>query len=147
LPQEVKLNVIIMKKLLLIGVISAFCGSAVAQTKSATATATTPETIVSVVESVTGKQFKPDTTYATLSKEDESLLAKEPTANWGFPQNSGQMTYYNLIVGTRSYQLIVLPTSKTGAPLATLLRFTNPKAKPEPIARGTLSAKAAKQQE
>jgi len=118
--------------------------SAAAQTKPTSvdkSPASTPPAVVSVVESVTGKRFQPDTTYAALSAEDEAFLAKEPTANWGLPQESGKMMYYNLVIGTRSYQLIVLPTSKTGAPSATLLRFTDPKAKPEPIARGTLSPK------
>lgn len=118
--------------------------SAVAQTKptsEAKLPASTPPSVVSVVESVTGKRFQPDTTYAALSADDTKTLMEQPTANWSLPQDSGKMTYYNLVVGTRSYQLIVLPASKSGGPSATLLRFKDPKAKPEPIARGTLSPK------
>lgn len=116
--------------------------SVAAQTKPA---ATTPPSVVSAIEGITGKRFQPDTTFATLSKEDVALLAKEPVANWGLAQESGaNMTYYNLIVGTRSYQLVVLKSPKTTLPTATLLRFSDPKSKPEPIARGTLSAEEEK---
>ncbi|GAB3943364.1 hypothetical protein GCM10028805_09500 [Spirosoma harenae] len=121
--------------LLLVGV------SATAQTKPAS---TTPPDIVSVVEGVTGKSFQPDTTYAGLSEEDASLLAKEPIANWSLAQESGQMVYYNLVVGTRSYQLIVIKPPKESFPKATLLRFATPKSKPEPIARGALKPKEEK---
>ena len=117
-------------------------GAAVAQTKPA---ATTPPAIVSLVEGVTGKDFQPDTTYTALSEEDKTLLANEPVANWGLPQESGNnMMYYNLIIGTRSYQLIVVKSPKASLPTATLLRFTDPKSKPEPIARGTLKPKEEK---
>lgn len=111
--------------------------SAIAQTKP------TPPTIVSLVSDVTGKQFLPDTAFAALSEEDETLLVKEPVANWGLAQESGQyMTYYNLIIGTRSYQLLITKAPKAEFPTATLLRFITPKSKPEPIARGTLKPKA-----
>ncbi len=110
--------------------------SAVAQTKPATAT---PPSVVSVIQGVTDKRFLPDTAFAALSDEDVTLLAKEPVANWGLAQESGPgMTYYNLIIGTRSYQLVIIKSPKVEFPTATLLRFTTPKSKPEPIARGTL---------
>ena len=113
--------------------------SATAQTKPALAT---PPSIVSVVEGITARQFLPDTAYAALSEEDETLLVKEPIANWGLAQESGNsMTYYNLIIGTRSYQLVIVKLPKDALPTATLLRFTTPKSKPEPIARGTLKPK------
>lgn len=104
----------------------------------------TPPAVVSVISSVTGKQFMPDTVYAALSKEDETLLRTQPTANWGLPQESGEMVYYNLIVGTRSYQLLVARPPKSDYPSAMLLRFTTPKSKPEPIAKGTLRPEADK---
>ncbi|WP_460975187.1 hypothetical protein [Spirosoma knui] len=117
-------------------------GATLAQTKPAAAT---PPAIVSIVESVTGKDFEPDTAYAALSDEDKTLLAKEPVANWGLPQESGNnMMYYNLIIGTRSYQLVIVKSPKVSLPTATLLRFTDPKSKPEPIARGTLKSKEEK---
>ncbi|WP_338872161.1 hypothetical protein WBJ53_27255 [Spirosoma sp. SC4-14] len=100
--------------------------------------ATTPPAVVSVIESVTGKQFQPDTAYAALTKEDASLLAEAPVANWGLAQESGNMVYYNLIIGTRSYQLLVMRPPRSSYPTATLLRFTTPKSKPEAIARGLL---------
>ena len=122
-----------MLSLLLMGV------SATAQTKPAI---TTPPSVVSVIEGITGKNFLPDTAYAALSDEDETLLAKEPMANWSLLQESGQtMAYSNLVVGTRSYQLIITRLPKSSFPTATLLRFTNPQAKPEPIARGSLKPK------
>lgn len=115
---------------------------AFAQNKPASST---PPVVVSVVEGVTGKRFEPDTTYATLSEEDQDLLAKTPVANWGLPQESGNnMMYYNLIIGSRSYQLVVFKSPKVSLPTATLLRFTDPKSKPEPIARGTLKPKEEK---
>jgi hypothetical protein len=111
-----------------------------AQTKPAT---TTPPAIVSVVEGVTGKHFVPDTTYAALTDEDAALLAKEPRANWDLPREANKyMTYSNLIVGTRSYQLVVAHPPKDEFPTATLIRYTTPQSKPEPIARGTLKPKA-----
>jgi hypothetical protein len=114
--------------------------SAVAQTKPAPPT---PATVVTLIDDVTGKRFQPDTAFATLTKEDETLLTKEPVANWGLAQESGQyMTYYNLIIGTRSYQLLITQSPKAEFPTATLLRFVTPKSKPEPIARGTLKPKA-----
>lgn len=121
-------------------VLSLLMGASVsAQTKPASSTSTP---VVSVIEDVTGKHFQPDTAYATLSNEDNDVLAKAPVANWGLPQESGKyITYYNLIVGTRSYQLLVAKSPKDGQSTATLLRFTNPKSKPEPIARGLLTPK------
>lgn len=119
--------------LLLIG------ASAQAQTKS------TPPAVVKAIEGVTGKQFQPDTVFAALSEDDEKLLAKEPVANWGLPQAAdNNMSYYNLVIGTRSYQLVILKAPKAVFPTATLLRFTDPKSKPEPIARGSLKPKEEK---
>lgn len=119
--------------LLLMGV------SVAAQTKPATLT---PPSIVSAVEGITGKRFLPDTTFAALSEEDETLLGKEPIANWGLAQESGkEMIYYNLVIGTRSYQLVVTKGAKDVFPTALLLRFPTPKSKPEPIARGSLQPK------
>ncbi len=110
-----------------------------AQTKPA---ATTPPAIVSVVEGVTGKHFVPDTTYAALSEEDAAVLAKAPRANWDLPREANKyVTYSNLIVGTRSYQLVVAHDPKDEFPTATLIRYTTPQSKPEPIARGTLKPK------
>ncbi|GAB3331007.1 hypothetical protein GCM10027299_36440 [Larkinella ripae] len=114
--------------------------SASAQTK----TTPTAPAVVAAIEGVTNKHFQPDTTYATLSAEDEKLLAKEPVANWGLPQESDGMTYYNLVIGTRSYQLLITKAPKAEFSTATLLRFQDPKAKPEPIARGQLKPKEAK---
>jgi len=129
-------NLLTLLTLLLMGV------SAPAQTKPAT---TTPPAVVSLVEGITDKRFLPDTAFAALSEEDQTLLAKEPIANWGLPQESGQyMTYYNLVIGTRSYQLVVTRAPRSSYPTATLLRFTTPKSKPEPIARGTLRPKEEK---
>lgn len=125
-------NLLIFLPLLLVG---AF---ATAQTKPLT----TPPAVVSAIEGITDKQFLPDTAYAALSEEDQTVLAKEPIANWGLAQVSGDnMTYYNLVVGTRSYQLLVTKSPKESLPTATLLRFATPKSKPEPIARGTLKPK------
>lgn len=113
--------------------------SATAQTKPASAT---PPSVVSVVEGITGKRFLPDTAYAALSPEDETFLVKEPIANWGLAQESGKgMTYYNLVIGTRSYQLVIIQLPRAEFPSATLLRFITPKSKPEPIARGKLKPK------
>ena len=109
-----------------------------------TPTKVTPPAVVSVISSITGKQFMPDTAYAALSTEDETLLRTQPTANWGLPQESGEMVYYNLVVGTRSYQLVVVRPPKSDYPAATLLRFATPKSKPEPIAKGTLRPEAEK---
>ncbi|WP_077923255.1 hypothetical protein [Spirosoma sp. 209] len=129
-------NLLILLTLLLMGV------SAPAQNKPAV---TTPPAVVSLVEGITDKRFLPDTAFAALSEEDQTLLAKEPVANWGLPQESGQyMTYYNLVIGTRSYQLVVTRAPRSSYPTATLLRFTTPKSKPEPIARGTLRPKEEK---
>ncbi|GAB3902676.1 hypothetical protein GCM10028803_29770 [Larkinella knui] len=117
-------------------------GSAVAQTKTATAT---PPSVVTAIEGITDKRFLPDTAIAALSDEDEKLLAKEPVANWGLPQESGKdMTYYNLVIGTRSYQLLITKSPKAVFSTATLLRFADPKSKPEMIARGTLKPKEEK---
>lgn len=120
-------------------VFSFFCAlmgaSAVAQTTPATPT---PPSVMSVIQGVTDKRFVPDTAFAALSEEDVTLLMKEPVANWGLAQESGAMTYYNLIIGTRSYQLVVVKSPKAEFPTATLLRFITPKSKPEPIARGSL---------
>ncbi|AQG81501.1 hypothetical protein [Spirosoma montaniterrae] len=116
-------------------------GSATAQTKPGL---TTPPSVVSLISGITTKQFQPDTAFAALSKEDETLLAKEPVANWGLPQTSGDnMTYYNLVVGTRSYQLVVKRLPKSDYPTATLLRYTTPQSKPEPIAQGVLKSEEA----
>lgn len=113
-----------------------------AQTKPTSATASS---VVSMIEDITAKQFLPDTAYAALSEEDQTLLAKEPIANWGLAQESGkEMVYYNLIIGTRSYQLVVVRPEKAPFPTATLLRFTTPQSKPEPIAHGTLKPKEEK---
>ncbi|MBC8155856.1 MAG: hypothetical protein H7Z72_23450 [Bacteroidetes bacterium] len=112
---------------------------ATAQTKPVSPT---PPSVVSAIGSVTGKRFLPDTAFAALSEEDETLLAKEPIANWGLPMESGKnVSYYNLIVGTRSYQVIIVKLPTAEFPTATLLRFTTPKSKPEPIARGVLKPK------
>lgn len=101
-----------------------------------------PSAVVTTIEGITNKHFESDTVFAALSAEDETVLAKEPVANWGLPQESQKdMTYYNLVVGTRSYQLIIVKQPKAVFPTATLLRFTDPKAKPEPIARGLLKPK------
>ncbi|GAB2585613.1 hypothetical protein [Spirosoma areae] len=128
-----------MKKLLNLLPLLLVTLSAAAQTKPASPT---PPSVVSVVQGITGKQFLPDTAYVALSEEDETLLVKEPIANWGLAQESGKdMLYYNLVIGTRSYQLVILRLPKTEFPTATLLRFTTPKSKPEPIARGTLKPK------
>lgn len=114
--------------------------SATAQTKSAPPT---PPALVSLISDVTDKRFEPDTAFAALSEEDQTLLAKEPVANWGLAQESGpHMTYYNLIIGTRSYQLLITKLPKAEFSTATLLRFVTPKSKPEPIARGMLKPKA-----
>lgn len=121
-----------MLPLLLIGV------SAAAQT---TTPPTTPSAVVTTIEDITGKHFQPDTAFAALSEEDQTLLAKEPVANWGLAQESNNMTYYNLVIGTRSYQLLITRLPKSSFPTATLLRFTTPKSKPEPIARGALKPK------
>lgn len=129
-----------MKKLLISLPLLLLSLMAFAQTKTTSPAASTA--IASVIEAVTGKQFLPDTAYAALSEEDETLLAKEPIANWSLLQESKDMVYSNLVIGTRSYQLIVVRPSKTGIPIATLLRFITAKSKPEPIARGTLQAKA-----
>lgn len=99
----------------------------------------TPPAVVTVIEGVTGKRFEPDTAYATLSADDQTLLTSEPVANWGLAQISGPtMTYYNLVVGTRSYQLLVTKDPRESRPRAMLLRFRSPGAKPEAIARGIL---------
>ena len=115
--------------------------SAAGQTKPA---ATTSPAVVSAIEGITNKHFQPDTVYATLSEEDQKVLAKEPIANWGLAQESGATTYYNLIVGTRSYQLLITKGPKDEFSKATLVRYSDPKAKPEPIARGMLKPKEEK---
>ncbi len=133
--------------LLLIGV------SAAAQTKPITtppavvsavvvSAAVVSPAVVSVIQDITDKRFLPDTAFAALSEEDAVLLTKEPIANWGLPMESGKtMLYYNLVVGTRSYQLLITKAPTAEFPTATLLRFTTPKSKPEYIARGTLKPK------
>ncbi len=127
------LNIVIVPVLWLSG------WSATAQTKPITPTFVS---VVAVVEDITGKHFVPDTAYAALSEEDMGLLAKEPIANWGLAQMNGNaMMYYNLVIGTRSYQLVIVKLPREPLPTATLLRFTNPKSKPEPIARGSLKPK------
>lgn len=128
-----------MKRLFFILVLWLAVSSVFAQTKPATPT---PPSVVSAIEGVSGKRFQPDTSFAALSDEDITLLANEPIANWGLLQESGKyMTYSNLVVGTRSYQLLIARSPKDEFPTATLLRFTTPKSKPEPIARGTLKPK------
>ncbi|MBD2699157.1 hypothetical protein IC229_00815 [Spirosoma sp. BT702] len=112
--------------------------SATAQTKPESAV---PPAIVAVVETVSGKHFVPDTTFASFSEEDKSLLAKEPVANWSLLQESDNMAFSNLVVGTRSYQLVIRRLPKASYPTATVLRYTTPQSKPEPIVRGTLQAK------
>ncbi|GAB4045960.1 hypothetical protein [Spirosoma litoris] len=103
----------------------------------------TPPAVISVIESVSGKHFQPDTALAALSEEDETLLTKEPIANWGILQDSSPtMAYSNLVIGTRSYQLVITRPPKSSFPTAMLLRFSTPKSKPELIARGTLRPKA-----
>lgn len=115
-------------------------GSVIAQTKSE---ASVPPAIVSIIEGITSKRFVADTAFAALSKEDQTLLAKEPIANWGLLQEqSKEMAYSNLIIGTRSYQLVITRPPKSDYPTATLLRYTTPQSKPEPIARGSLQPKA-----
>ena len=115
-------------------------GSTIAQTKPE---APVPAAIVSVIEGLTSKRFVADTAFAALSKEDQTLLAEEPMANWSLLQEpSKEMAYSNLIVGTRSYQLVITRPPKSDYPTATLLRYTTPKSKPEPIARGSLQPKA-----
>ena len=115
-------------------------GSAIAQTKPDVAV---PSPIVSVIEGLTSKRFVADTAFAALSKEDQTLLAKEPIANWSLLQEqTKEMAYSNLIVGTRSYQLVITRPPKSDYPTATLLRYTTPQSKPEPIARGSLQPKA-----
>ena len=110
--------------------------SVTAQTKPE---ASVPPAIVLVIEGVTSKRFVADTTFASLSKEDQTLLAKEPVANWSLLQEpSKEMAYSNLVVGTRSYQLVITRPPKSDYPTATLLRYTTPQSKPEPIARGFL---------
>lgn len=127
-----------MNRLLTIGLLLTGL-SAAAQTKPVPPASAT---LVALLSDVTGKQFMPDTAFAALSDDDEAVLAKEPVANWGLPQESGKaMTYYNLVVGTRSYQLVIVRMPKAEFPTATLLRFTTPKSKPEPIARGLLKPK------
>ena len=112
-----------------------------AQTKPA---ATTPPSVVSVIEGVTGKQFVPDTVYTALSGDDVALLAKEPLANWDLPRENGKYVMYsNLVVGTRSYQLLITKLPKDEFSSAQLIRYETPKSKPEPIARGVLKPKAA----
>lgn len=129
-----------MKSLLNLLLLTLLTVPVLAQTKPA---ATTSPAIVSVVEGITGKHFVPDTTYAALSAEDTEVLAKEPRANWDLPREANKyMTYSNLIVGTRSYQLVVAKAPKDEFATATLLRYTTPQSKPEPIAHGTLQPKA-----
>ncbi|AUD04449.1 hypothetical protein [Spirosoma pollinicola] len=129
-----------MKRLFIIVVLLSMGFSTLAQTKPAT---TTPPAVVSAIEGVSGKQFLPDTSFAALSEDDINLLAKESTANWGLLQESSPyITYSNLVVGTRSYQLLITKTPKDEFPTATLMRYTTPKSKPEPIARGILKPKA-----
>lgn len=128
-----------MKRLLTIVALLLLGVSAMAQTKPATVT---PPSVVSVIEGVSGKRFLPDTVYAALSDEDEALIAKEPLANWGLIQESSRyISYSNLVIGTRSYQLLIAKSPKEEFPVATLMRYTTPKSKPEPIARGTLKPK------
>ncbi len=128
-----------MKGLLLILPLLLMTLSAEAQTKSVVPT---PPSIVSAIEGISGKRFLPDTAFAALSEEDETLIAKEPMANWSLLQESGkEMAYSNLVIGTRSYQLVITRLPKSSYATATLLRFVTPQSKPEPIARGSLKPK------
>ncbi len=128
-----------MKKLLILMPLLLVSWFSMAQTKTAS---TTPPSVVSVIEGVTGKQFLPDTTYAALSDEDEKVLAKEPLANWDLPRENGKYVMYsNLVVGTRSYQLLITKLPKDEFSSAQLIRYETPKSKPEPIARGILKPK------
>lgn len=113
--------------------------AATAQTKKPVST---PPTVISLISGITDKQFLPDTAFVALTDQDEALLKKEPVANWSLPQESGNMTYYNLVSGTLSYQLIVSRPPKSAYPTAMLLRYATPKSKPEQIARGTLRSDA-----
>ena len=114
-------------------------GSAFAQTKPEVAV---PAAIVSVIEGVTSKRFVADTVLVALSKEEQTLLAKEPLANWSLMQDlDKEMAYSNLVIGTRSYQLVITRPPKSDYPTAMLLRYTTPQSKPEPIVRGTLRPK------
>ncbi|ADB41766.1 hypothetical protein [Spirosoma linguale] len=126
------------KQLLIILSLGLISVSAVAQTKTAPAV---PPSIVAAIEGITNKRFVADTTYGALTVQDDSLLAKEPRANWSLLQESGSMSYSNLVIGTRSYQLLITKSPKDVHATATLLRYTTPKSKPEPIARGTLQPK------
>ena len=110
-----------MKRLLIVLSLLLTGASVSAQTKS------TPPAVVKAIEGVTGKNFQPDTAFAALSEEDETLLAKEPVANWGLPQAAeNDMSYYNLVIGTRSYQLVILKAPKAVFP--TDLSRISPKA-------------------
>jgi hypothetical protein len=127
-----------MNRLLSLFTLTLVSLSAVAQTK----TEATPPAIVSLIEGITGKEFKPDTAYSTLSKEDVDILTKQPVANWSLPQPSGdQMMYQNLIVGQKSYRLVIIKQPQISLPTAMLLRYPTAESKPETIARGTLSPK------
>ncbi|GAB3739745.1 hypothetical protein [Spirosoma lituiforme] len=130
-----------MKHLLSIMVMILLGIPVMAQTKPAPGT---PPAVVSVIEGVSGKRFLPDTAYAALSDEDEALMAKEPLANWGLLQaSSPYISYSNLVVGNRSYQLLIAKAPKDEFPVATLMRYTTPQSMPEPIARGTLKPRVA----
>lgn len=129
-----------MKRFLVAGLFSLLTGAAMAQTKPAQ---TTPPTVVSAIEGVSGKRFVADTVYAALSDDDKTLLGQQAVANWSLAQESGGMTFHNLVVGTRSYQLLITKSPKAEFPTAMLLRYADPKAKPEPIARGTLRPRPA----
>ncbi|GAB4000658.1 hypothetical protein GCM10028807_54340 [Spirosoma daeguense] len=121
--------------------------SASAQTKPAVAV---PPGVVAAVEGVSGKHFVPDTTFASFSDEDKQDLTKQPVANWSLLQDANnQMAYSNLVVGTKSYQLVITRPPKSSYPTATVLRYTTPQSKPEPLVRGILQSKeeAAKAKE
>ena len=129
-----------MKKFIILLLLVLASWFSVAQTKPAS---TTPPSVVSVIEGVTGKQFLPDTVYAALSEEDETLLAKAPLANWDLPRENGKYVMYsNLVIGTRSYQLLITKLPKDEFSSAQLIRYETPKSKPEPIARGVLKSRA-----
>ena len=81
--------------------------SGLAATAQNKGSVSTPPAVISLISGITDKQFRPDTAFVALSDQDETILAKETVANWSLPQESGNMTYYNLVSGTRSYQLIV----------------------------------------
>lgn len=130
----------LMKRFLCLSFLLLLSWCSMAQTKPAP----TPPAVVSVIEGVSGKQFVADTSYKALSDEDIAVLSKAPLANWDLPRENGKFVMYsNLVVGTRSYQLLMVKQPKDEFASAQLLRYETPTAKPEPIARGVLKPKVA----